>query len=50
VNAFVQGAYEVMDGNDVNVERAKAGLLPANIALPRGVGTAVDPGALLPQV
>jgi 2,3-bisphosphoglycerate-independent phosphoglycerate mutase len=42
VNAFVQGAYEVMNGHEVNVERVKAGLLPANIALPRGVGTAVD--------
>jgi 2,3-bisphosphoglycerate-independent phosphoglycerate mutase len=41
VNEFVQGAYEALDPHPVNQARIKASLLPANIALPRGIGTAV---------
>ena len=40
VNEFVQRVQEVLAGHPVNQQRRSAGLLPANIVLPRGVGTA----------
>ena len=42
VNKFVQRSYEVLSAHPVNVQRAADGLFPANITLPRGVGTAVE--------
>ena len=42
VNKFVQRSYEVLSTHPVNVQRAADGLFPANITLPRGVGTAVE--------
>lgn len=42
LNAFTARAYEVLDNHPVNRQRRAEGLLPANIALPRGAGTAVD--------
>jgi len=42
VTKWVQLAYEALRDHPVNVERVAEGLPPANIALPRGVGTAVD--------
>lgn len=42
LNAFTARAYEVLDQHPVNQQRRAEGLLPANIALPRGAGTAVD--------
>lgn len=42
VNEFVARAYEILDKHPVNAQRKAEGLLPANAALPRGVGTAVD--------
>lgn len=42
VNEFVARAHEILDAHPVNQERVAQGLLPANAALPRGVGTAVE--------
>ncbi|MCD6361683.1 MAG: 2,3-bisphosphoglycerate-independent phosphoglycerate mutase [Armatimonadetes bacterium] len=42
VNEFVRRCHEIMDAHEVNVQRRKEGKLPANIALPRGAGTAVE--------
>lgn len=42
VNEFVRRCYEILDRNEVNQQRRAAGELPANIALPRGAGTAVE--------
>jgi 2,3-bisphosphoglycerate-independent phosphoglycerate mutase len=42
VNEWVAKAHQIMEKLPVNVKRVAEGLLPANIALPRGVGTAVD--------
>ncbi len=42
LNEFVRRCYEIMDAHEVNVARRAAGELVANIALPRGAGTAVD--------
>lgn len=41
VNKWVQLAYEALQDHPVNKQRVAEGLPPANIALPRGVGTAV---------
>lgn len=41
VNKWVQAAHEALESHPVNAQRRAAGLPPANIALPRGVGTAV---------
>ncbi|NPV48790.1 MAG: 2,3-bisphosphoglycerate-independent phosphoglycerate mutase [Armatimonadetes bacterium] len=41
VNKWVQAAHAALDSHPVNQQRRAAGLPPANIALPRGVGTAV---------
>jgi 2,3-bisphosphoglycerate-independent phosphoglycerate mutase len=38
VNAFVKRSYEILREHPVNRERARAGLKPANIILPRGAG------------
>ena len=38
VNAFVKRSYEILRQHQVNRARAKAGLKPANIILPRGAG------------
>jgi 2,3-bisphosphoglycerate-independent phosphoglycerate mutase len=40
VNQFVARVREVLEHHEVNERRRAAGLLPANIVLPRGVGTA----------
>ena len=40
VNQFVRRSYEVLREHSVNRQRESAGELPANIMLPRGVGTA----------
>lgn len=42
VNKWVQLAYEALKDHPVNKQRIAEGLPPANIALPRGVGTAVQ--------
>ncbi len=42
VNEFVARAHEILDAHPVNQDRKAKGLPPANAALPRGVGTAVD--------
>lgn len=42
LNEFVRRAHEVLDAHPVNQQRRAAGELPANIALPRGAGTAVE--------
>lgn len=42
INKWVAQVYAALDNHPVNQARRKQGLLPANIALPRGVGTAVD--------
>jgi 2,3-bisphosphoglycerate-independent phosphoglycerate mutase len=41
VNKFVRRCFEVLNDHEVNRQRVAEGKLPANIALPRGVGTAV---------
>lgn len=41
VNKWVQAAHEALEAHPVNQRRRAEGLPPANIALPRGVGTAV---------
>ena len=41
VNEFVHRTHEVLENHPVNRARREAGELPANIILPRGVGTAV---------
>ncbi len=41
VNQFVRKSYEILKGHDVNKERVKKGLLPANIVITRGAGMAV---------
>jgi 2,3-bisphosphoglycerate-independent phosphoglycerate mutase len=42
LNQFVRQSYEVLDAHPVNAARRAAGLPPANIALPRGVGMSPD--------
>lgn len=42
INKWVAQAYAALDSHPVNQARREQGLPPANIALPRGVGTAVD--------
>ncbi|MEN6303395.1 MAG: 2,3-bisphosphoglycerate-independent phosphoglycerate mutase [Armatimonadia bacterium] len=42
VNKWVQLAREALQSHPINQQRAAAGLPPANAALPRGVGTAVQ--------
>jgi len=42
VNEFVRRSFDILDAHPVNAERKQEGLPPANAALPRGVGTAVD--------
>ncbi len=42
VNEFVHRAHEILQDHPVNQERQAQGALPANIVLPRGVGTAPD--------
>ncbi len=41
VNKFVRASYQVLKDHPLNKQREADGLLPANITLPRGVGTAV---------
>ncbi len=41
VNEFVRRSHEILENHPVNQARREAGKLPANIVLPRGVGTAV---------
>jgi 2,3-bisphosphoglycerate-independent phosphoglycerate mutase len=38
VNTFVQRSYEILNAHPVNQRRRAAGLPPANIILPRGIG------------
>jgi len=40
LNKFVAKSYELLKDHPVNLARAAEGKLPANVALPRGVGTA----------
>lgn len=40
VNQFVQRSHEILSQHPVNQKRVAEGLLPANIALPRGAGVA----------
>jgi len=42
VNEFVRRCHEIMEDHPVNQKRRAEGKPPANIALPRGAGTAVD--------
>lgn len=42
LNEFVKRCHEVLEDHPVNRERREKGEFPANIALPRGAGTAVD--------
>jgi 2,3-bisphosphoglycerate-independent phosphoglycerate mutase len=42
VNAFVRRSYEILNEHPVNRARREAGLVPANIALPRGIGVSPD--------
>lgn len=42
INKWVQLAYEALKDHPINKARVAEGLPAANIALPRGVGTAVD--------
>lgn len=42
VNAFVRYSYETLKDHPVNRQRAQAGQPPANVLLPRGVGTSPD--------
>lgn len=42
LNAFVRRSYEILDAHPVNAARRAAGLPPANVALPRGVGVSPD--------
>lgn len=42
VNEFVRRAHEILELHPVNKDRIAQGLKPANAALPRGVGTAVE--------
>jgi 2,3-bisphosphoglycerate-independent phosphoglycerate mutase len=42
VNKWVAQAYAALNDHPINQARRDQGLPPANIALPRGVGTAVD--------
>jgi len=42
VNEFVQRVHELLEDHEVNRQRRADGLPPANIVLPRGVGTAPD--------
>lgn len=44
LNQFVARSYEILKDLDVNKRRVAEGKLPANVALPRGVGTAPDLG------
>jgi 2,3-bisphosphoglycerate-independent phosphoglycerate mutase len=45
VNEFVERAAAILENHPVNVQRRSEGLPPANAALPRGVGTAVELGS-----
>jgi len=40
INEFVQRVQDVLENHEVNQQRRTAGLLPANIVLPRGAGAA----------
>jgi len=40
INKFVQRVQEVFENHEVNQQRRTEGLLPANIVMPRGAGTA----------
>lgn len=42
VNEFVARAHDILDKHPINERRRVEGLPPANAALPRGVGTAVE--------
>ena len=42
VNEWVRLAHEALENHPVNIQRKNEGLPPANAALPRGVGTAVQ--------
>jgi 2,3-bisphosphoglycerate-independent phosphoglycerate mutase len=42
LNEFVRKSYEILDKHPVNQQRRQAGLPPANIALPRGIGVSPD--------
>ena len=42
VNWFVRQSYEILKDHPINMAREAEGLLPANIALPRGAGEAPD--------
>ncbi len=42
INRWIELAHEALERHPVNEERRAQGLKPANIALPRGVGTAVE--------
>jgi len=46
VNAFVRRSHEILADHPVNKQRIAEGLLPANIALPRGIGIAPAVGSL----
>lgn len=39
LNKFVKESYSILSKHEVNIERAKKGLPPANIILPRGAGS-----------
>ncbi|GAB4331121.1 MAG: 2,3-bisphosphoglycerate-independent phosphoglycerate mutase [Candidatus Abyssubacteria bacterium] len=41
VNEFVHNSYEILRGHEMNIERLRKGLLPANIVITRGAGMAV---------
>lgn len=45
INEFVARSFAILDSHPVNVQRRAEGLPPANAALPRGVGTAVELGS-----
>ncbi len=42
LNAFVRRTFDILDEHPVNVARRAAGLPPANIVLPRGIGASPD--------
>ncbi len=42
LNTFVRKSYEILKDHPVNVKRREAGLPPANVALPRGIGVSPD--------
>lgn len=46
LNEFVKRSFEILERHPLNLKRKKAGLLPANIALPRGAGIYEKPPLL----